>query len=58
VGIKALASSVAEEPETILDIYEPYLMQLGFLKRTPQGRVATSFAYKHLGIVQKQKDLL
>lgn len=58
VGIKALASSVAEEPETILDIYEPYLMQLGFLKRTPQGRVATSLAYKHLGITQKQKDLI
>lgn len=58
VGIKALASSVAEEPETILDIYEPYLMQLGFIERTPQGRVATSLAYKHLGIAKKQKDLI
>jgi len=40
---------VAEEQETLEDIYEPFLMQLGFLSRTPRGRVATSAAYRHLG---------
>ena len=57
VGIQALAATVAEEQETILDVYEPYLLQLGFLERTPRGRIATAHAYKHLGIIQQQKDL-
>jgi Holliday junction DNA helicase RuvB len=50
VGLSTLAASVGEEKETIEDVYEPYLLQLGFLKRTPQGRVATDRAYRHLGL--------
>jgi len=50
VGIDALSAAISEERETIEDIYEPYLMQLGFIDRTPKGRVATEAAYKHLGI--------
>jgi Holliday junction DNA helicase RuvB len=50
VGLSTLAASVGEETETIEDVYEPYLLQLGFLKRTPRGRVATEHAYRHLGI--------
>jgi Holliday junction DNA helicase RuvB len=42
--------AVAEEPDTIEDVYEPYLLQKGFLKRTPRGRVATARAYEHLGL--------
>ena len=49
VGLSTLALAVGEEPDTIEDVYEPYLMQLGFLKRTPRGRVATSRAYDHMG---------
>lgn len=48
VGLQAIAAAVSEEKDTILDIYEPYLMQLGLIERTPRGRVATSLAYKHL----------
>ena len=58
VGIQTLAASVAEEQDTIIDIYEPYLLQLGFLQRTSRGRIATPRAYKHLRISQNQKDLL
>ncbi len=50
VGLNTLAVSVGEEPETLEDVYEPYLLQLGFLQRTPRGRIATERAYKHLGI--------
>jgi len=50
VGIDALASSIGEEVSTIEDVYEPYLLQLGFLKRTSRGRVVTEKAYKHLNI--------
>lgn len=50
VGIDALASSIGEEVTTIEDVYEPYLLQNGFLKRTNRGRVVTEKAYKHLGI--------
>jgi len=50
VGLSTLAASVGEETETIEDVYEPYLLQLGFLKRTPRGRVATDRAYRHLGL--------
>jgi Holliday junction DNA helicase RuvB len=50
VGIETLAASMSEESETIEDVYEPYLLQLGFLARTPRGRVATRLAYEHLSI--------
>ena len=50
VGLQALSAATCEEQETILDIYEPYLMRLGFIARTPRGRIATKLAYKHLGI--------
>ncbi|PKQ28841.1 MAG: Holliday junction branch migration DNA helicase RuvB [Candidatus Anoxymicrobium japonicum] len=49
VGLKTLAASIGEESDTLEDVYEPYLMQIGFLKRTPRGRVATPRAYEHLG---------
>jgi Holliday junction DNA helicase RuvB len=50
VGLQTIAASLSEEPETIMDVVEPYLLQLGFIDRTPQGRVATSRAYEHLGL--------
>lgn len=50
VGLDTLAATVGEEAITIEDVYEPYLMQLGFLQRTPRGRCATRLAYEHLGI--------
>jgi Holliday junction DNA helicase RuvB len=49
VGCKTLAISLGEEVDTIEDVYEPYLIQIGFLQRTPRGRVATTKAYEHLG---------
>jgi len=49
VGLQSLSAAAMEEEETILDIYEPYLMQCGLLKRTPKGRIATNLAYEHLG---------
>ena len=58
VGINAIAAAVAEEPGTIEEVYEPFLVQNGFLQRTPRGRVATSTAYRHIGYVQpKDADL-
>lgn len=48
VGLSTIAASISEEPDTIMDVVEPYLLQLGFLDRTPQGRVATKLAYEHL----------
>ena len=50
VGIETIAASISEEADTIMDVYEPYLMQVGFLQRTSRGRVATRHAYAHLGI--------
>jgi holliday junction DNA helicase RuvB len=50
VGLSTIAASVSEEPDTIMDVVEPYLLQLGFLERTPQGRQATQRAYAHLGL--------
>lgn len=50
VGINTIAMNIGEEIETVEDMYEPYLLQNGFLKRTPRGRVVTAFAYEHLGI--------
>ena len=56
VGIETLAASIGEEAVTIEDVYEPYLMQIGFLSRTPRGRVATGLAYEHLGISNKDDN--
>jgi Holliday junction DNA helicase RuvB len=53
VGLNTLAAATSEEMETIEDIYEPFLLQLGFLNRTPRGRTATSSAYEHLGLKPK-----
>ena len=50
VGLETLAAAVSEEPDTIMDVVEPYLLQLGFIERTPRGRMATPAAYAHLGI--------
>ena len=49
-GLEALASSIGEEPLTLEDMYEPYLLQIGFINRTPRGRMATEKAYRHLGL--------
>ncbi|MGI9860172.1 Holliday junction branch migration DNA helicase RuvB [Moorella naiadis] len=49
-GLETLAAAISEEPDTIEDVYEPFLLQQGFLQRTPRGRVATPGAYEHLGI--------
>ena len=56
VGLEAIASSIGEEASTIEDVYEPYLLQIGFINRTPRGRVATHKAYEHLKI-SYQDDL-
>ena len=53
VGIETLAATVNEEVDTVEDVYEPYLMQIGFLGRTPRGRIATPLAYAHLGLEYK-----
>ncbi len=50
VGLETLAATIGEEPNTIEDVYEPYLLQLGFISRTPRGRVATKLAYEHFDI--------
>lgn len=50
VGLDTIAASISEEPDTIMDVYEPFLLQLGFIDRTPRGRIATRRAYAHLGI--------
>ena len=58
VGLQTLSAAAMEEEDTILDIYEPYLMQMGFLERTPRGRVASRMAYEHLGVLHMRKQLL
>lgn len=61
VGLDTLAAAISEETDTIEDVYEPFLLQMGFLNRTPRGRVATAAAYRHLGIevkTEKQVRLL
>jgi Holliday junction DNA helicase RuvB len=55
VGLSTLAIVVSEEEDTLEDVYEPYLLQKGFIKRTPRGRVATSKAYVHLGLIDGRK---
>jgi holliday junction DNA helicase RuvB len=54
VGLDTLAAAISEETETIEDVYEPFLLQLGFINRTPRGRVATPGAYLHLGLAYSQ----
>lgn len=55
VGLSTIAASIGEDPGTIEDVYEPFLMIEGFIKRTPKGREATNIAYKHLGIAGRRK---
>ena len=54
VGLDTIAASISEEADTIMDVYEPYLLQLGFLERTPRGRAATRLACAHLGVPHKK----
>ena len=58
VGLETLASAIGEEAVTLEDVCEPYLMQLGFIARTPRGRCATQLAYKHLGILKDGQTML
>jgi len=56
VGLETIAAAISEESDTIMDVYEPFLLQLGFLVRTPRGRVATRRAYEHLGLPYGEED--
>jgi Holliday junction DNA helicase RuvB len=56
VGLETIAAAISEDSATIMDVYEPYLLQLGFLARTPRGRTATRHAYEHVGRVYPYKD--
>ena len=56
VGLDTIGASISEESDTIMDVVEPYLLQLGFLERTARGRMATGHAYQHLGIEQREQD--
>jgi Holliday junction DNA helicase RuvB len=56
VGVKTIAASCGEEPENIEELYEPYLLQIGFLDRTPKGRVVTKAAYEHLGLKRDENQ--
>ena len=56
VGVDTIGAAVSEAPDTITDVVEPYLLQLGFLERTPRGRVATKLAYQHLGIPYPEEE--
>jgi Holliday junction DNA helicase RuvB len=58
VGLQSLAAAALEEEDTILDIYEPYLMQCGFIERTPKGRIASRLAYEHLGLKKREQNLI
>ena len=55
VGLETLAATIGEESITLEDVYEPYLLQIGFLSRTPRGRCVTRLAYEHLGIKMPSK---
>ena len=50
VGLETVAAAISEEADTIMDVYEPYLLKIGFLQRTPRGRIVMASAYEHLGI--------
>jgi Holliday junction DNA helicase RuvB len=54
VGLDTIAAAISEDADTIMDVYEPYLMQMGFIQRTPRGRQATRRAYEHLGLKPRQ----
>jgi Holliday junction DNA helicase RuvB len=54
--VTTLAAAISEEPDAIEDIHEPFLMQLGFIDRTPRGRVATALAYQYFGLAAPGKD--
>lgn len=56
VGLETIAAAINEEADTIMDVYEPYLLQLGFLERTPRGRLATRLACEHLGLLSKKEQ--
>ena len=56
VGLDTLAASSNEERTTVEDVYEPYLIQLGFIARTPRGRIATKLAYEHMGYKYDKGD--
>ncbi len=55
VGLETIAAAISEEADTIMDVVEPYLLQLGFLERTPRGRMATRRGYSHLGEVYPER---
>ncbi len=55
VGLETIAASIAEDADTVMSVYEPYLLQVGFIQRTPRGRIATARAYEHLGVPMKGK---
>jgi Holliday junction DNA helicase RuvB len=57
VGLDTLAAVVCEEKNTLEDVYEPFLIQCGFIKRTPRGRVATALAYEHFGKKEPRRPL-
>lgn len=56
VGLDTIAASISEDSSTIMDVYEPYLLQLGFMERTPRGRTVTRHAYEHLGLMPPQNS--
>jgi Holliday junction DNA helicase RuvB len=58
VGVNSIASALSEDSGTIEEVYEPFLIQQGFINRTPRGRIATNLAYKHFGIKQIQDNNL
>lgn len=58
VGLETIAASISEESDTIMDVVEPYLLQLGFLERTARGRVATAHAYAHLGLTRQAEPIV
>ena len=57
IGLDSLSAAVSEEKDTLEDVYEPFLIQCGYIKRTPRGRVATKRAYKHLGLTIKEEEI-
>jgi holliday junction DNA helicase RuvB len=58
VGVASIAAAMSEERDALEDIYEPFLIQIGFLDRTPRGRVATARAYEYFGLTAPQRDRL
>ncbi len=58
VGLNTLSASIGEDMDTVENVYEPYLMQIGFLERSPRGRIATGLAYRHLGLKDARQDRL